>query len=197
MMKQFSPKLNQFLDANRDRTLTYMRRHYSALDSEKCKDIFQEASIALFNNIATGRYTVTQCSLYSYFLAIINNLSLKTLSRTTHNVSIEVLTSISENDHLNSSYQEGKVNDLLCLCNEQDDDKLVSRMQQVVQDIMNALTGKCKQLLWGHYGDNLPWAVLADMYGLANADVAKSTANRCRHQFKEKFNSVKRKIYGI
>jgi len=194
-METLSHKLNKFLSDCRDKTFAYMRKRFDGLDDESRQDVFQEASMALFDNIANGKFRSGDASMYTYFLSIVNNQANKAVRGLGKTVSIDELVRVKPNEE--DDFQDEQLDKLIGLC---DDDAVQNedvhhRLQVLVRAITQSLTDKCQELLWGHYGDNLTWETLAQMNGLANANVAKSSANRCRSQFKDKFNELSARQY--
>ena len=74
-------KIEQFVVKYRERTIFFLRKHFTTLRSEDYEDIYQEASIVLFCKEAAGALKAVTCQLYTYFLRICINLSHKMVSR--------------------------------------------------------------------------------------------------------------------
>ena len=186
--------LNKFIAENRERTLAYLRKRFTALNEEDLKDIYQDSSIALYENLLTGRYEEQDAGLYTYFLRICINQALKSVSKTGNSVPLDVQVKLGDED----IYLDEKLDELLNLIYDIDgyDEPEQKNADNIVHGIMKELSEKCQDLLWGHYSDGLSWEVLAIMYELANANSAKSTANRCRNQFKDLFNNKNARING-
>lgn len=189
-------KFNKFISENQERTFAYLRKNFKELDEEDLKDVYQESSIALFNNIMSGRYEEQDADLYTYFLRICINQALKVIDEKKRKggIPLEVNVIIGDED----DYRDDKLNELIDFISEIEgyDEHEKMRTNNLVQAIMKELSEKCQDLLWGHYGDGLPWEVLADMYELANANSAKSTANGCRNKFRVLFNEKNARIHG-
>lgn len=186
--------LNNFISENQDRTLAYLRKRFSALDEEDLKDVYQESSMALFMNLLDGSYQQGGAGLYTYFLRICINQALKAVHKGSSTLPLDVDVKVGDGDE----YMDEKLDELLNFIYEVEDydPHEQARMENLVRAIMKELSEMCQDLLWGHYGDGLSWAVLADMYGLANANSAKSTANGCRNKFRDLFNEKNARING-
>lgn len=186
--------LNKFLSENQERTLAYLRKRFTALDEEDLKDVYQESSMALFLNLLDGSYQQGGAGLYTYFLRICINQALKAVHKGSSTLPLDVDVKVGDGDE----YMDEKLDELLDFIYEVEDcdPHERARTENLVQAIMRELSATCQDLLWGHYGDGLSWGVLADMYGLANASTASSTANRCRNQFRDKFNELNARING-
>ena len=186
--------LNNFISENQDRTLAYLRKRFTALDEEDLKDVYQESSMALFLNLLDGSYQQGGAGLYTYFLRICINQALKAVHKGSSTLPLDVDVKVGDGDE----YIDEKLDELLDFIYEVEDcnPHERARTENLVQAIMKELSEMCQDLLWGHYGDGLSWAVLADMYGLANANSAKSTANGCRNKFRDLFNEKNARING-
>jgi len=186
--------LNKFLSENQDRTLAYLRKRFTALDEEDLKDVYQESSMALFLNLLDGSYQQGGAGLYTYFLRICINQALKAAHKGSSTVPLDVDVKVGDGDE----YKDDKLDELLDFIYEVEDYEPHerARTENLVRAIMKELSERCQDLLWGHYGDGLSWEILAVMYELANANSAKTTANRCRNQFKDLFNQKNARING-
>ena len=186
--------LNKFISENQERTLAYLRKRFTALDEEDLKDVYQESSMALFLNLLDGSYKQGGAGLYTYFLRICINQALKAVHKGSSTLPLDVDVKVGDGDE----YMDEKLDELLNFIYEVEDydPHEQARMENLVRAIMKELSERCQDLLWGHYGDGLSWEVLADMYELANANSARTTANRCRNQFRDLFNEKNARING-
>ena len=185
-------KFNSFITENRERTLLFLRTRYPELSVEDVEDIYQESSVILFQNIKKGKATKLSSSLYTYFLRICINLSLKIVNKKAKHITL----GINEMDVVQKNMvSQTKIDSILNTCAESEDSEMTERKAKLVLAILESMTQKCQQLLWSFYADDLSWSTIADMTGLSNADSAKSSANRCRNAFKEKYEELKEKIF--
>lgn len=186
-------KFNQFISDNRDRTLIFLKSKYTDLSEDDIKDVYQESSLALFKNIQTGKLSNLTSSLYTYFLGICINQSLKALRKHDCHITIGINdTDVKQKNMVSLA----KIDSIMKMCSEEETTDVTERKEKLVHSILDVMSPQCKKLLWSFYADDLNWATIADMNGLSNANSAKSTANRCRNTFKEKYNELKTKIYG-
>ena len=186
--------LNKFIDENRERTLAYLRKRFTALNNEDLKDVYQDSSIALYENLLAGKYKEQEAGLYTYFLRICINQALKSVGKVGNAIPLDVQVRLGDED----IYLDEKLDELLNVIYDIEDygEPEQKNADNIVHGVMKELSDKCRDLLWGHYGDRLSWEILADMYELANANSAKSTANRCRNQFRDLFNEKNARING-
>ena len=189
-------QFNKFISENQEKTLAYLRKNFKRLYEDDLKDVYQDSSIALFNNIKSGQYEEQDADMYTYFLKICINQAIKAVKQKDKTAQLNVNVIVGDEDE--DDYQDDKLNELIDFIYEVEgyDEHEKMRTNNLVQAIMKELSEKCQDLLWGFYGYGLSWAILADECGLANADSAKSTANRCRNQFKDLFNQKNARIHG-
>lgn len=186
--------LNKFFAENRERTLAYLRKRFTALGEEDLKEVYQNSSLALWENLVAGKYEEQEAGLNTYFLRICINQALKAVSKSGVSVPLPENSNFGDD----GEYLDDKLDELINYIYEVEsyDEHDKMRTENLVRAIMKELSDKCQDLLWGHYGDGLSWEILADMYGLANATTASSTANRCRNQFRDLFNKKNARING-
>lgn len=183
----------QFISQHRERAISFLNSRFQDLGAEELEDVFQESSIALFQNIKSGKVADLTSSLYSYFLRICINQTLKALTRKEKHVTVSINeTEVQQRDMISMT----RVEQALKACSDEEADSVAERKSKLVRSILEVMSPQCKMLLWSFYAEDLSWSVIAASAGLANANSAKSTANRCRHAFKEKYNALKSKIYG-
>lgn len=187
------PKFNKFISENRERTLFFLRSKYSDLSEDDIEDVYQESSLALYRNIESSKLTDLSSSLYTYFLRICINQSMKAMSKYGKHVTVGINdTDVRQKNMVSLS----KVENIIRVSSEGESSDVLERKTKLVHSILDVMTPQCKKLLWGYYAEDMNWATIAQQNGLLNANSAKSTANRCRNSFKEKYNELKTKIYG-
>lgn len=187
------PKFNKFISDNRERTLFFLKSKYSELSEDDIKDVYQESSLALYKNIETNKLSELSSSLYTYFLKICINQSMKVISKQGKHLTVGINeTDVKQKNMVSIS----KVENVIKVSSESESSDVVERKAKLVHSILDVMTPQCKKLLWSFYAEDLNWATIAQQNGLSNANTAKSTANRCRNSFKEKYNEIKTKIYG-
>ena len=181
--------LNKFFAENRERTLAFLRKRFTALSEPDLEDVYQNSSLALLENLLAGRYEKQTAGMNTYFLRICINQALKAVNNGPTTVPIDVNVKVGDDD----DYRDDKLDELINFIYEVEGYNEHERMrtENLVRAIMEELTAMCQNLLWGHICDGFSWETLADMYGLANANSARTTANRCRNQFRKLFNEKK------
>ena len=165
----------------RERTIFFLRKHFTTLRSEDYEDIYQEASIVLFCKEAAGALQAVTCQLYTYFLRICINLSHKMVSRQQH----MLLLSVSGEENVDTLLlMEKAVADAQEACDAR-------REKMALADrILAGLSEQSRRLLSGHYLEGKSWEEMASILGLSNADTAKSLACRYRRMLKKQYPAM-------
>ena len=188
MNKSEERVFEKFIKKYEQRTVNYLSSKYSALSGEIIRDIIQDSYVTLHKNIEAKKVAEPQ---YPYFLKICINLSLKAITKQGKHIIVGINdTDIQQKDTV-SMY---KVESILQVCEEQE--SVINEKKKLVHDALDEMATRCKELLWSFYADELSWATIAGLYGLKNADTAKSQASRCRQTFKEKYNHLRLLSYG-
>lgn len=195
-------KFNKFLSDNRESTLRFLKSKYEGLSYDDVEDIYQESSLALYNNIETGKLNELSSSLYTYFLKICINQSLKTIRYRGKSSSI-FSTEITQNNR----FSEKKLNDIINLSpvspvspespKSPEHVYVIEEMKHLVKEALSKMPTKCQNLLKSYYFDELSWSVIAEKYDIkGGADSAKVQASKCRKGFDEKNKELKR-LYNL
>ena len=174
-------KIEKFVVKYRERTIFFLRKHFTTLRSEEYEYIYQEASIVLFCKEAAGALQAVTCQLYTYFLRICINLSHKMVSRQQH----MLLLSVSGEENVDTLLlMEKAVADAQEACDAR-------REKMALADrILAGLSEQSRRLLTGHYLEGKSWEEMASILGLSNADTAKSLACRYRRILKKQYPAM-------
>ncbi len=182
-------QLNQFLSENKQRTLLYLKKTFPALSGDDSEDVYQDSSITLYLNILNGKLTTLTSSLYTYFLRICINLSLKMLNKRSRMLTVAIDDGGTgcrtiPYDALEHAMQ----------VNDDSEPRMLEDKQNLVETIVGDMGEQCRRLLIGRYVEGLSWSNIAKKYGLANADTAKSIACRYRKKVREKYQSLAKRV---
>lgn len=197
------PKFNKFISDNRESTLRFLKSKYDGLSYDDVEDIYQESSLALYNNIETSKLNELSSSLYTYFLKICINQSLKTI-RDRGKISSIRLDDFSTEMTPNKRFSEKRLNDILNLSPISPESPkspeyiyVIEEMKYLVKEALSKMPTKCQNLLRSYYFDELSWSVIADKFDIkGGADSAKVQASKCRKGFDEKNQELKR-LYNL
>ncbi len=141
---------------------------------EEAKDVIMDGIYALIKNIREGKYVLqSSARLKSYFLRICKNIwfdRVKTHKRRT-------VVSIDEVIH--------KLEETSVVRDEEIKEEILTPRQKIVEELLAASTGKCKELLILYYYHNLSHQEIAKKMGYSSADTSKNRKLKCIKQLKE------------
>ena len=193
-------QFNEFLEREWDRGMLYLGVCFGSISLEEREDIIQESMIALANNIRNGKYEQQDATLHTYFIAICRNQALKRTNKTNKvvpfvdgkkqfdNSDFGLSDSLSYLTESPNRYIPENIDVLIDLYEESQEAR--EKKIEAVQITIKKLTGKCQTLIWGKYRDHLSMAILAEMVGLKNANVAKTSLSRCLDTFEKEFKKL-------
>lgn len=145
--------------------LVWAARRFN-MQEDDAADIFQDAVIVLYRNIAKGHLTELQSSLKTYLFGIGKNLLLK---KVTSNVKIVPTDNIDDTllDTL----------DLTLLQNDELDHR-----QQVLKQVVDKLTGVCREIITLFYYRRFSMEAIKIQMGYNSEEVARSMKKKCMTQ---------------
>lgn len=184
-------ELNHFIAEEKNKVLAYLRKIFSISDDD-LSDIYQEASIALYMNIRNGKLSNLKSTLFTYFLRICINQTLKFIGKRKKVIPLFDDSRLTYKD----SFRPDKIDDLYQLCIEEEETEKVSRSEEIVQCIIKSMPDTCKNVFQGYYWDNLTTTTIADMFGFANANSVKTQKYKCLQKFRSKYNELMNRIHG-
>ena len=162
--------LGQFFEKERSKLLAVLRNRLS-ISTEDAEDIYQDACIALFDNIKKGRLKTLTCSLSTYFTQICLNMGYNFVNRGHSMTSFDQLLDNTQYDE----YGLAQLEAVLGL-----GDGLSSEQTAMMRDIVQDLPHPCEDILWAYYGD---------------ADSVKSKKSQCMSKLKERFTRIIKSFY--
>jgi len=177
--------LGQFFEKERSKLLAVLRNRLS-ISTEDAEDIYQDACIALFDNIKKGRLKTLTCSLSTYFTQICLNMGYNFVNRGHSMTSFDQLLDNTQYDE----YGLAQLEAVLGL-----GDGLSSEQTAMMRDIVQDLPHPCEDILWAYYGDDLSMKEIADIIGFNGADSVKSKKSQCMSKLKERFTRIIKSFY--
>lgn len=175
--------LNRFLDRERMKNVALIRRYYPAIDDADVDNIYQDACIAMFTNIQSGKLTEFTCLPSSYFTQI----CLFQASKFARDNKLHVSYNEASKDHNESeedepnNYDEDRLNDLL-----EDDEPDFREQMAVMRGVVSMLPPPCEQILWAFYGkEKMSMERIAAMLDYKNADTVKAKKSQCMNKLKK------------
>ena len=183
--------LNRFLSDERGRVLSYLRKQFSVSDDD-LDDIFQESSMALFLNVRDGKLSTLTSSLGTYFMKVCINQTLKFLGKNSKTMPLFDDRRITNSDFV----RDDKIAELYGACIDVEEEEKKTRMELLVNNIIASMTETCKNILHGYYWDDFSTSTIADMFNFSDANSVKAQKYKCVKKFRDKYNELKKKIYG-
>ena len=183
-------ELNRFISDEQGKVVSYLRKTFSVSDDD-LNDIYQESSTALFLNIRDGKLSDLTSSLSTYFLRVCINQTLKFIGKKQKVVPLFNDNTLTNKD----AFRPDKIDELYQLCTEDEEAEKVTRLEKIVQSIIESMQDTCKNIFKGYYWDNLTTSTIADMFGFANANSVKTQKYKCLQKFRSKYNELMGKIY--
>ena len=132
--------LNLFFEQQRNKTLVILQNRL-ALSRDDAEDIYQEACIALYQNIQSGKLVELTSSLSTYFTSICMNKGKKLLDRRPDNISFEGAVENTEGDE----YSATQIETILGL-----GDGITAEQRAAMRDIVQDLPSPCEEILWSY-----------------------------------------------
>lgn len=189
-MSGIHPDLQAFFQENKPYVLNFLRSRYTKFSEDDLADIFQDAAIALHENIRSGKLTSLTTSLLNYFLSIANNMALRQVEKAKRKRTFSLDGLLSRRPvpvplQDEAPFLGHKLNelDMLVSENEPADQQQANDAEERVRQLVLNMPAPCNKILWGIYWDDLSHQTLAQLYGYKNASVSKTTASRCRDKF--------------
>lgn len=183
--------MTEFAKKYQDRTLTYLHNAFS-LGKEDCEDVFQEASIILYQDAGKGKLDNLTSSLYTYFIGICRNKAHEQL-RANGKAQLPSIDELSgeENEH-HYNMVLNKADKILNIIDT--NEKAEHERSSIVQDMVSRLPSPCNEILWSYYRDGLSMKAIAQMFKYASEGVAKVKKHRCQERFRERYEDILRKM---
>ncbi len=184
---------SKFKKDNERKTVSWLKYKYSVLSEEKIEGIIQKSYDVLYMSIKNWEIIE---DYYPYFLKTCKNFSLKAINeQRTHPVLRydESVFELDDEEQKQNFVTETQITTVIRATEENESD--TAEKKELVHRTLDKMATRCKELLWSYYADELSWSTIAGLYGLKNANSAKTAASRCRQTFKEKYTQIK-SIYG-
>lgn len=177
--------LGQFFEKERSKVLAVLKNRL-AISADDAEDIYQDASIALFNNIKNGKLKTMTCSLSTYYMQICLNMGYNFVNRGHSTTSFDQIMDNTQYDE----YSLAQLEAVLGL-----GDGLSAEQAAMMRDIVQDLPHPCEDILWAYYGDDLSMKEIADVVGFNGADSVKSKKSQCLSKLKERFTKIIKSFY--
>lgn len=177
--------LGHFFKKERSKVLAVLNNRLS-ISTEDAEDIYQDACIALFNNIRNKKLKILTCSLSTYFMQICLNMGYNFVNRGHSTTSFNQMLENIQYDE----YSFTQLETVLSL-----GDGLSQEQTSMMRDIVQDLPHPCEDILWAYYGDDLSMKEIACIIGFNGADSVKSKKSQCMSKLKKRFTRIIKSFY--
>lgn len=175
-------RLNQFLERERKKNQLLIHRYFPKLTDEDLAGVYQDACIALFTNIQSGKLTTFTSLPSTYFTQI---CLFQASKRSRDSKRMVVFNPEAKSHNLsfdeNQDYDTDRLDELI-----DEDAPGLKREAEIIRALVRILPPPCEQILWAHYGqEKKSMAEIARMVGYNNADTAKAKKSQCLSKLKK------------
>ena len=146
--------------------LAYNRVTLPKIREEDREEIYNDSFIDLIDNISSGKVQQLTCSLQTY----INTIG--------YNKSIDLLRKKNSTQSL-PDYERIESDNDFDIADDANDAIAIERQEEIYKLVKDIENDTCRIILFGFYWQHYSMEILAELTGLSNADVAKSTKVRC------------------
>ena len=178
-------RLSQFLERERKKNVTLLRKYYPKMDDADINGIYQDACIALFTNIQSGKLTTFTCLPTTYFTQIClyraSKLARDSKKAIVFNPDMKEHNQSDEDGNSRPDYDTDRINDLI-----DEDEPGLAREAEIIRALVKILPAPCEQILWAFYGkEKKSMTEIARMVNYNNADTAKVKKSQCLSKLKK------------
>ena len=162
--------LAEIYQEHRDSIINWVtHKHNCSLD--EAKDIYQDAIVILYNNVAKGKITEISFSISSYLHEVVRRQFLNKLKK-------------------ENRMSRGFLDLLQAPDTGHESEQLFEQKLEVVHRAIQELSEACKQLIRLRYFTNLDMQAICDQLGYKNPDTAKNLKYKCMRILRRKVNTM-------
>lgn len=174
-LQQGSDKaLRQVYEANRGKFINFARRY--DLSEDDIIDVYQDAYVAFYNNIVSGKVKEFSSSISTYLFSIGKHLIFDKMRRNAKKTGANFdLSLVKEDDNL--------------VENLEIDEQNLTHEQQLLQKHFKTLGKQCQELLTLFYYRGFTIKDILNQGNYNSENVIKSAKSRCMKTLKERINS--------
>ncbi len=160
-------------EANREKFLHFAHKY--GLDHEACIDVYQDAYITFYQNIASGKLAVLTSTLSTYLFGIGKFIAMKRIARDRKTLRTEKILTVM-----------GKSN--ISLDDLELEEGALNQQQQLLKQHFAGLGEQCQKLLTLFYYRGYSIKEIIEAGGYNNGNVVKATKSRCLKTLKERIH---------
>lgn len=167
--------LTKIYDTHKSGFMAFVRSFFPGFSLQHTEEIYNDAFMAVYLDIQSGKLTHLTCSFQTY----INQIGKYKILDFYKKRKIEIG---YVEDILKSNITE-RIDDVW-------DNASSGRRIEIYNFIEEMDDVKCKKIIFAYYYDGWSMDVIADELGFKSADVAKTTKNRCLQKIKKVLNEL-------
>lgn len=187
----FIPKgkaFNTFILKEREKCICYLINSMG-LSRNEAEDVYQESTLALWENIKGGKIEQRSASLATYLLQICRYQATHALRKQKSIYFKEDLSQIKlEIDNDDDDYDNDCLNNVLDLADEEPDE--MTNILNHVEGLIKELPEPCNTLLWGRFWEKLSHQELAGILGYPSANGSKTQTSRCLSKVRKRIEQL-------
>lgn len=168
----FNKELNAIHRECKASFFSHLSIQYPSLSVLDVEEIYDDAILALYQNVKDGKLKELTCSLQTY------------INRIGEHKAIDII----RKKHLET--EELPEYESLDFCERTEEywlaegDSLEEERKNTIYNLIEKLVEPCKKILFSFYYDHCSMEVIAKSMGMANSDVAKTQKSRCMSKVK-------------
>lgn len=152
--------------------ITHLTIQYPSLPILDIEEIYDDAILALYQNVKEGKLKELTCSLQTYINKIGEHKAIDLIRK--KQLTTEELPEYETIDYCDATEE-------LWLS---DGDNMEEERKSTIYNLIEKLVEPCKKILFSFYYDHCSMEVIAQSMGMANSDVAKTQKSRCMGKVK-------------
>lgn len=167
--------LTKIYNSHKSGFIAFVRSKFSGFPLSDTEEIYNDSFLALYENIQSGKLTSLTCSLQTYINQIGRNKILDYYKK--RRIEVDYFEDIGTSDFADN------INEVW--------DNLSPDRKTVLYNFLEKMDDvNCKKIIFAFYYDGLSMDTIANSLNLKNADVAKTTKNRCLQKMKKTFRGL-------
>lgn len=152
--------------------ISHLTIQYPTLSVLDVEEIYNDAILALYQNVKDGKLKELTCSLQTYINRIGDHKAIDIIRK--NRLELEEFPESEPLDYCERTEEYWLA----------DGDSMEEERKNTIYHLIEKLVEPCKKILFSFYYDHCSMEVIAKSMGMANSDVAKTQKNRCMGKVK-------------
>ena len=168
----FNKELNAIHRECKAPFISHLTIQYPSLSVLDIEEIYDDAILALYQNVKDGKLKELTCSLQTYINRIGEHKAIDIIRK--RHLDLEELPEYETLDYCERTEEYWLA----------DGDSMEDERKNTIYHLIEKLVEPCKRILFSFYYDHCSMEVIAKSMGMANSDVAKTQKSRCMGKVK-------------